>query len=49
MMGIAGKDIRLAKNQQNAPFSESTGESWMEDDRRKIPAMKRILGVGVNF
>ncbi len=48
-MGIAGMNIRLAKNQPNAPFSESPGASWMEDNRRKIPATKSRVGVGVNF
>jgi hypothetical protein len=48
-LGIAGMDIRLAKNQPNAPFSESPDASWMEDDRRRIPATKKSLGLGVNF
>jgi hypothetical protein len=47
-VGIAGMDIRLVKNQPNAPFSESPGASWMED-RRRIPATKKSLGVSVNF
>jgi hypothetical protein len=48
-VGIAGMDIRLAKNQPNAPFSDSPGASWIEDDRRRIPARKKGLGVSVNF
>ena len=48
-VGIAGMNIRLAKNQPNAPFSESPGASWMKDDKRRIPATTRKLGVGVNF
>lgn len=46
---IAGMDIRLAKNQPNAPFSESPVASWMDDDGRKIPATQKSLGVSVNF
>ena len=48
-MDIAGMDIRLAKNQPNAPFSESPVASWMDDDGRKIPATQKSLGVSVNF
>jgi hypothetical protein len=48
-VGIAGMDIRLVKNQPNAPFSESPGASWMEDDGRRIPARKKGLGMSVNF
>ncbi|PMD22170.1 hypothetical protein NA56DRAFT_747975 [Hyaloscypha hepaticicola] len=44
-VGIAGMDIQLAKNQPNAPFSESPGASWMKDDRRRIPATTRKFGL----